>query len=948
MNSKTFLSYVAADIVSKFGTELSRTAVVFPNKRASLFLNKELQRIVGRPMWSPAYITISDFFRAHSTLSVADPIKLVCDLYKSFTTLTTDKESRESLDHFFGWGQLLVADFDDIDKNMANPREVLANVSDIHSYDDVSYLTEEQNALLNRFFSNFSKDQNSRLKENFLRLWNRLFDIYTDFNRRLREQGLAYEGALYREVAEQKELPLQYDRYLFVGFNVLQQVEQQLFAKIKLQGKAHFYWDFDRYYLGDNEAGHYISSYLQAFPNELDNRDEAIYDNLGKPKQITFAQAPTANIQAKYVAEWLGEGNRIADGDRTAIVLCDESLLPTIIHSLPDEVNEVNITTGYPLSQTPAASFVNALLQLYAHGRSGTTRWRLHYVNLVLRHSFAKYISPLAAELVAKLNTEHTYYPTVEALSVDEGMKLVFGTLTDDLLGLLTDIVSLVASHVSETDDPLLQESLFGAYTLLNRLHELVQSGDLQVSGPTLDSLIITIMRSTSIPFHGEPAVGLQVMGVLETRNLDFSHLLLLGCNEGNMPKGVDDSSFIPHAIRKAYGLTTIDYKVAVYAYYFYRMLQRADDITIVYSNSTANGKQGEMSRFMTQLMVESGQEISKIQLQAGQTPAQTQATEIGKTPKVMERLKAMAKLFSPTAINAYLRCPLVFYYSFICNIKQPLDDDDDKIDNRTFGNIFHRSAELIYKQLKHTDGHVSPEDIDQFLKHPEQLDAIVNQAFKEDLFNIKDSQAFRPEYNGLQLINREVIIHYLRQLLNIDKRLGVFSILGLEKYVDMQLDGITIGGEPCPITIGGVIDRLDMVDGTLRVIDYKTGARVQDKLVDVEAIFNPANITKHSDYYLQTMLYAMIVRHHHGLNAAGRSVSPGLLFIQHSGADNYDPTIELGKVRVSDVEPYRQEFMLQLTNLLGDIYNPGLEFIPTDNRKICASCAYRLLCGRM
>lgn len=945
MNSKTFLSYVAADIVGKFGTELSRTAVVFPNKRASLFLNKELQRIVGRPMWSPAYITISDFFRAHSTLSVADPIKLVCDLHKSFTTLTGDTES---LDHFFGWGQLLVADFDDIDKNMANPHEVLANVSDIHAYDDVSYLSDEQKALLKRFFSNFSEDQNSRLKENFLHLWSRLYDIYTDFNRRLREQGLAYEGALYREVAEQKELPLQYDRYLFVGFNVLQQVEQQLFAKIKLQGKAHFYWDFDRYYLGDNEAGHYISSYLQAFPNELDNRDEAIYDNLGKPKQITFAQAPTANIQAKYVAEWLGEGNRIADGDRTAIVLCDESLLPTIIHSLPDEVSEVNITTGYPLGLTPVASFVNALLQLYAHGRSGATRWRLHYVNLVLRHSFAKYISPQAAELVAKLNAEHTYYPTVEALSADEGLKLVFGTLTDDLLGQLTSIVSLVASHVGAADDPLLQESLFGAYTLLNRLHELVQSGDLQVSGPTLDSLIVTIMRSTSIPFHGEPAVGLQVMGVLETRNLDFSHLLLLGCNEGNMPKGVDDSSFIPHAIRKAYGLTTIDYKVAVYAYYFYRMLQRADDITIVYSNSTTNGKQGEMSRFMTQLMVESGQKISKMQLQAGQTPAQTQASPISKPAEVMERLKAMAKLFSPTAINAYLRCPLVFYYSFICNIKQPLDDDDDKIDNRTFGNIFHRSAQLIYDQVQHADGHVSPDDIERFLKHPEQIDAIVDQAFKEDLFNIKDNQTFRPEYNGLQLINREVIIHYLRQLLNIDKRLGVFSILGLELKVETQLGGITIGGEPCPITIGGVIDRLDMVDGTLRVIDYKTGARKQDKLIDVEAIFNPANITKHSDYYLQTMLYAMIVRHDPKLNAAGRSVSPGLLFIQHSGADGYDPTLELGKARVSDVEPYCQDFMQQLTNLLGEIYNPDLEFTPTDNRKICATCAYRLLCGRM
>lgn len=945
MTSKTFLSYVAADIVSKFGTELSRTAVVFPNKRASLFLNKELQKIVGHAMWSPAYITISDFFRAHSSLAVADPIKLVCDLYKSFTTLTGDAES---LDHFFGWGQLLVADFDDIDKNMADASKVLANVSDIHAYDDVSYLTEEQKELLKRFFGNFSPDQNSRLKENFLHLWSRLFDIYTDFNRRLKEQGLAYEGALYRQVAELKELPLEYERYIFVGFNVLQQVEQQLFTRIKQQGKAFFYWDFDRYYLNGNEAGHYISTYLQAFPNELDNKDDAIYDNLSKPKQITFAQAPTANIQAKYVAEWLKKDNRISDGDQTAIVLCDESMLPTIIHSLPEDVAEVNITTGYPLSQTPAASFVNALLQLYAHGWSGTNRWRLHYVNQVLRHSFAKFISPNATKVVAKLNEEHTYYPTVETLSADEGLKLVFGTLTDDLLQRLTDIVSLVASNVSKTDDPLLQESLFGAYTMLNRLHDLTVSGDLQVNGPTMESLINTIMRSTSIPFHGEPAVGLQVMGVLETRNLDFRHLLLLGCNEGNMPKDVDDSSFIPHAIRKAYGLTTIDYKVAIYAYYFYRMLQRADDVTIVYSNSTTNGKQGEMSRFMTQVMVESGQEIRKIQLQAGQTPIQTKASEIGKTDKVMKQLDNMAHLFSPTAINTYLRCPLVFYYSFICDIKQPLEDDDDKIDNRTFGNIFHRSAQLIYQQLKRNDGQVSPDVIERFSKRKEKLYAIVDQAFKEDLFKINDNQQFHPEYNGLQLINREVIFQYLSQLLKIDKQLGVFRILGLELKVKTQLKGIAIGGKACPITVGGTIDRLDMVGDKLRVIDYKTGARKLDNIANVDEIFNPANITKHSDYYLQTMLYATIVRDSAELNPDGKSVSPGLLFIQHSGAKDYDPTLKIGKELISDIDTCSTEFKQHLTKLLKEIYNPDIAFKPTDNRKVCNSCAYRQLCGRM
>ncbi len=943
--SKSFLSYVAADILSKYGNDLSRTAVVFPNKRASLFLNKELQKQAGHAIWSPAYITISDFFRAHSSLVVADPIKLVCDLYKSFTKVTGEDES---LDHFFGWGQMLVADFDDIDKNMADPQKVLANVSDIHSYDDVSYLTDEQKQLLERFFSNFSADQNSRLKENFLKLWSRLLDIYTDFNRQLAEQGLAYEGALYRQVAKQDCIELHYDRYLFVGFNVLQKVEQQLFARIQKQGKAYFYWDFDRYYISSNEAGHYINSYLKAFPNELNNNDNDIYDNLNAQKTIVYAKAPTANIQAKYVAEWLKQGNRIEDAEHTAIVMCDESLLPSIIHSLPEEVENVNITTGYPLSQTPAASFVSALLQLYSHGRADNERWRLHYVNLVLRHSFAKYISPTAAELVARLNKEHIYYPTVDDIATDEGLRLVFETLNDDLTQQLADIISYVARNVNDTDDPLLQESLFSCYTVINRLHELISSDDLVISQPTLEGLIMQLVRSTSIPFHGEPAIGLQVMGVLETRNLDFKHLLLLGCNEGNMPKGVDDSSFIPHAIRKAYDLTTIDYKVAVYAYYFYSMLQRADDITIVYSNSTENGKKGEMSRFMTQLMVESNHKISKIQLQAGQTPLQTQAQSIKKTQEVMARLQELACFFSPTAINSYLRCPLIFYYSVVCKIKEPNDNDDNKIDNRTFGNIFHRSAQLIYQQLMDRNGLVTEQAISNFLSHPQDLERIVDEAFKEELFNIPQNQAFRPQYNGLQLINRSVIIHYLRQLLNIDKNLKSFYIIALEQKVETQLSGIVINGKPCSVTIGGLIDRLDRVNGTIRVIDYKTGANVQKQINSVEAIFDPANIGKHSDYYLQTMLYAMIVSRSKEFNPNGKQVSPALLFIQHAGAEDYDPTLKIGKERIENIETYVEDFKNGLTNLLNEIYDTGKPFEPTSNHNVCQACAYRMLCGRM
>ena len=387
---KSFLAYVAEDIIQKYGTNLSRTAVVFPNKRASLFLNDQLARLTnGKPLWSPAYITISELFRQQSSLSVADPIKLVCDLHKSFCLHTG---SDETLDKFYGWGQLLISDFDDIDKNMADANRVFANLRDIHELDDLSYLTDEQRQLLKHFFSHFTEEHETELKQRFLRLWSHFIDIYHDFNERLAQQGLAYEGALYRSVVTSHPSPLtshhsEYDRYLFVGFNLLQKVEQQLFSQLQKDGKARFYWDFDAYYMQQHEAGHFIATYLKYFPNELDSQREDIYKNFQQPKEITYLAAPTEHIQARYVSRWLRDQQRYKDGRRTAIVLCNEQLLPTVIHCLPDEVEKVNITTGYPLSQTPVASFIQRYYDMVLGGKTP------RLVRAFQRHPYYRYLT---------------------------------------------------------------------------------------------------------------------------------------------------------------------------------------------------------------------------------------------------------------------------------------------------------------------------------------------------------------------------------------------------------------------------------------------------------------------------------------------------------------------------------------------------------------------------
>ena len=890
----SFLEYVASELLKRFGTDLSRVAVVFPNKRASLFLNDYLARQAGRPLWSPAYITISDLFRSHSQLKVADPILLVCKLHQCFTQCTGIDET---LDHFYGWGQLLLSDFDDLDKNMGDADRVLANLRDIHELDDVSYLTDEQRQMIQRFFSNFSEEHNSELKQRFLRLWSRMGDIYHTFNSQLAEEGLAYEGALYRQVAEDETIAYEYDTYVFIGFNLLQQVEQTLFRRLEREGKALFYQDTDEQ----------------------------------PPQRLTFISASTENIQARYVSQWLTP-ERIADGRRTAVVLCNEGLLQAVIHCLPDAVDKVNITTGYPLLQTPVASLVTQLLNLQVNGFSTRTKtFRRRWLDIVARH-------PYAALLPEEYADRH----------LTDGSALLHWLL-DIVRHIATATVPKTAPELVEGDEgltshlsPLASESLFRMYTLLNRMSDLTDSGILTVDVPTLQRLVAQVVQSTSIPFHGEPAEGVQVMGVLETRNLDFDHVLLLSCNEGFMPRGVNDTSFIPYAIRKAYGLTTVDHKVAIYEHYFHRLLQRAHDVTIVYNNATTDGQRGEMSRFMLQLMADAPVPITFRSLTSAPSVQGDQrslslpkGSLLEKTPAVLsilrQRLSKDHGGISPTAVSNYLRCQLRFFYRYVSNLQEPDDTDEDLIDNRLFGNIFHKAAQTLYEQF--TDGRVTVALLDALLNDDSTISRAVDAAIRSELNHAPKV------LDGLQIINREVIIKYVRLLIETDRRLAPFTILGLEKRVDMPWD---------ETVVGGYIDRLDCVTDPvsgqkrIRVVDYKTGARHLRPMPDVDAIFDPAQIPNHSDYYLQAFLYSYIVRQEHA-----EPVSPALLFIQHAGAEGYDPTLVIGREPVIDISVHADRFIGLFKETVDDIFNPDLPFTPTDDRNRCRSCPYATLCGR-
>lgn len=961
---KSFLTYVAEDIYKRYGADLSRLTVVFPNKRAALFLNQELARMAEKPIWAPAYVTISELFRSRSQLSIANPIQSVCLLHKSYTSVTGIDEA---LDHFFGWGQLLLADFDDIDKNMADAQQLFHNVRDLHELDSIEYLDEEQKQLIMRFFGNFTGDE-TQLRKKFISLWSNLYNVYADYRQRLRERGLAYEGMLYRDVVEHDKGELPGDHYLFVGFNVLQKVEQRLFDQLREEGRAAFYWDYDYYYthLADHEAGTYVRQWPSCYPNALDDADEDLYGQLGREKRIRFLSAPTENLQARYISTWLRENERYKDGKRTAVVLCDEHLLPTVIHSIPSEVEMVNVTTGYPLQQTPIASFLTQLIALQTDGFSlKESRYKLAFIERVLRHPYAKFVSPLATDLLARLISAKRFYISRGDLSEDEGLHLIFRELPNGPLGevdalqlteWLAEVTRSVAMGGPNGKAPLFQESVFRMFTTLQQLAKLIADGDLDADLTILRRLITQLVGATSVPFHGEPARGVQVMGVLETRNLDFDHVLILSCNEGNMPKGVDDASFIPHALRAAYGLTTIDNKVSIYSYYFHTLLQRASDVTIAY-NSCADGlRAGEMSRFMLQLMVEWPHNIEKITLQAGQEPQDICLVPVTKDNHVMSVLHGFGSI-SPSALSTYLRCQLRFFYAYVVGLSAPDDNDAEAFSAIHFGNIFHRAAELVYEQLLPRE-RIETEDLQRLIQACRKtannpLQVVVRQAIAEEFFHLGKGATTHPKLNGLQLLNEEVIKKYLVRLLETDLKVAPLRIIAHEAtaYARMQ------SAEDSPkynIRVGGRIDRIDEVllgtrNQQLRVVDYKTGNSQAKSVAALPDVFNPAKISDyHIDYQLQVMLYSLLIDGHAPqLNPQHRPVSPALLFIQYTSDEDYSPILRIGETRITDMGSLREEFDKELHRLLGEIFDPSVPFAPNDHEKECGSCSFKSLCGK-
>lgn len=958
---ESFLKLVAADLYKHTEGNLAHTAVVFPNKRAGLFFNEYLAQESDSPIWSPAYVSISELFRSLSPWEVGDPVKLVCELYKIFRRET---QSTETLDDFYFWGEMLISDFDDADKNRVDTDKLFSNLQDLRNImDDYTFIDDEQEEAIRQFFQNFSIERRTALKERFISLWNVLGNIYKGFRESLASQNIAYEGMMYRHVIEHLDVDkLPYEKYVFVGFNVLNKVEHTLFTQLKDAGKAVFYWDYDEFYMKENrqavthEAGEFIRRNLRDFPSPLSGE---LFKNLSKPKEVHYIASSTENAQARYLPQWI-RNNLTTPEKETAVVLCNEALLQPVLHSLPAEVKHVNITMGFPLSQTPVYSFLITLLELHTHGfnfKSG--RYTFQSVVTLLKHPYTRQLTGQAELLEKELTRNNRFYPLPGELGKDEFLTQLFTPLSGNLnlcirlSETLQQVAGIYQANTSGTEDTdafnqLYRESLFKAYTTINRFRTLIEEDELTVQSETFRRLLVKVLSTTNIPFHGEPAIGMQVMGVLETRNLDFRHLVLLSVNEGQLPKSGGDSSFIPYNLRKAFGMTTIEHKIAVYAYYFYRLLQRAERITLIYNTSSDGLNRGEWSRFMLQFLIEWPHPITRQFLEAGQSPQGTSPITVEKTPDVMRRMQSLFDVranpkakFSPSALNYYLDCPLKFYYRYVAGLSAP-DEVSAEIDSATFGSIFHYAAEHIYKDLTTHGKVINKEALETLLRNEVKLQDYVDTAFKKLFFNVPQNE--KPEYNGVQLINSAVIARYLKQLLQNDLRYAPFTFIASEMEVDEPIDIQTPKGV-IKSRIGGIIDRMDSKDGTLRIVDYKTGGDA-DTPPHVESLFIPDK--KRSNYVFQTFLYAAIMCR----KQPTMKIAPALLYIHRAATETYSPVIQMGESRkpkeaVEDFSKYEKEYRERLQGLLEEIFNPEKSFTQTEIIEKCTYCDFKALCKR-
>lgn len=959
-----FLAQLATDLTEKYGAKIGQVTMVFPNRRAGLFFRKHLAQQINKPVWSPEILSIEDFFNRLSNYRIADRLSQVFELFGAFRD---HQPMSEAFDKFYYWGEVLLQDFNEIDKHLVKPDDLFylleAQKQLENRYD---YLSEEQRAVIAAFWKSYTGLAEG--ERAFAQVWQILGSVYQGFGERLKTQGLTYEGKQQREVAESCQantLENPFEKVVFAGFNALSKAENITIKHFVSHHEAEVAWDADAYYLDQEqqEAGEFLRQYHKDrvlgkfFPTPAPEQLQAAKE------KITITGVPLAVGQAKALGHQLSERTTAPDFDpeKTVVVLPDENLLFPVLHSLPENISTYNVTMGYPLRQTLLYAFLEHALALQQgkRGRASNTAYPYRHVLALLRHPFVLQYKPeVAAKHIKDIEGRNRLWIKAESLQDEHAFfKVLFAPLEEesDLFEYLLTLIRYIRNHLpkeAEDEQAVEAEYLYQFYLNINRLRDITQHQTPPLKLETLLRLFRTLIRQLRIPFSGEPLNGLQIMGTLETRNLDFDEVYILSLNEDTFPAAANRSSFIPYNLRKGFGLPTFDQTDAVSAYLFYRLLHQAKRVHLFYNTEDTSQMKGEPSRFIQQLRYEIGWDIEEkvlahpIKLSA---PQEIRVAKTSEVLKAMERWRSdlypEKKGLTPSALSTYLNCTLQFYFKYVASIRQA-DEVDEIVDARIFGNLMHNTLESLY--LAH-HAHFSRTEIrkEDFTWLRQQMPNELEHWFKHE-FGMHKKERFT--YEGRNVLIREVISQLIGRVLSNDESYAPFTMIGLEvgreKDPDMALH-IPLEESQHTVKIDGIIDRIDEKEGVVRVIDYKTG-KDDRKIPDLESLFD-RHQKKRNKAAFQTLLYGLLYRAKYP--ADGKSIAPGLFNAREMFEDDFDHRLKLGKtnkaIALDDFDTVAEPYRDLLTHLIQELYNPNIKFEQTNELDRCKLCDYAGICHR-
>ena len=963
---KPFLYQVATLFYQQYGAEIHRLAFVFPNRRAGLFFQKYLSEISEKPLFSPSILTINDLFMQLSGKHPADKIQMLFRLYELYKQRSG---SSESFDEFIYWGEMLLNDFDDIDKYMVDARMLFRNVSDLKSLDDdFNYLSPEQVQAIRSFWSSFYPKGDSPNQQHFLELWEILYDLYAGLRTSLAKDGCGYDGMIFREVAEQLEKePMSdfpFDQVVFVGLNALSISEERLLLALQKKGVADFYWDYVGPWVtdSDNKASFFLERNLRLFPSRMQLPATELVQ-----AEIRVMGVPSAIGQAKQVypiLQALADEQQLTDESalRTAIVLPDEHLLVPVLNAIPEAIQHINVTMGYPLAGTPVAALMEYILTLQKNIRY-IDRVPVFYFRDVLPILNHQYVMAAAPEEVSQLVKDMTagnrIYVHAADLNRHELLSILFTPVqnTEELSDYLIHVLEALnaclrnnrpnpddeemISNSTQTTADIEQEFIFHYFATVNRMKEVMREAKIEMRLDTYFRLLKRMTDLITIPFEGEPLSGLQVMGVLETRALDFDRLIILSMNEGIFPLKKAANSFIPYNLRRGFGLPTYEHQDSVWAYHFYRLIRRAKQVTLLYDTRTTGLQTGEVSRFVHQLRYHYQYPLIDELVVYDVASSAVPPISVQKTAEVekllFDFLSGGPRALSASAINTYLDCPLKFYFSVLEQIQEE-DEITETVERDVFGSILHKVMEDLYAPFK---GKLVTADLLKLLRKDQPLlTGTIARAFAELFFK---SPVVRP-LEGENFLTGEMIRKYAEKILEQDARFTPFHYIESEKKVRAT---ITLSDKRI-VQLKGFIDRVDSLDRVLRIVDYKTGSgklefESVEGLFDKEAKDRPKAVMQ---VFLYAWMYQQLPEY------TGMPIQPAIYYLRTLFQRSFNPVVEQKKGRgkadkVNSFQDFVADFEDKLRQCLDEIFNLDIPFTQTETGKACAYCSFRGLCGK-